>query len=368
MKRPKSTKKNKKKKETSSSERGSGLLASREGASSSVRRPKRTPASSGKERGGRNSRDNPTVRIHPSSPSKHSSRREAARPKRLIPRIGLVGGSGLYDLPGLEITHEIRLKTPFGAPSDSYVLGTLSSVPVAFLARHGRHHHLLPAEVNYRANVWGFRKLGCSWLMSASACGSMKAAYRPTDIVLPDQFIDLTRRRVSTFFGEGCVGHVSFSHPVSGTLLGALEDAAREEGAVVHRGGTYVCIDGPQFSTKAESLLYRSWGADVIGMTNATEAKLCREAGVAYASACLVTDYDCWHEEEAAVSVEAVLAVLRANAATANRVLAAAVRRLDPARPSDCADALAYAILTRPGRVPARTRRKLALLTEKGPA
>jgi 5'-methylthioadenosine phosphorylase len=283
-------------------------------------------------------------------------------------RIGLIGGSGLYNLPGLKITDEIALRTPFGTPSDSYFLGTLSSVPVAFLARHGRHHQLLPTEVNYRANIWGFRKLGCSWLMAASACGSMKEAYKPTDIVLPDQFLDLTKRRDSTFLGDGCVGHVSFSHPVSSILLDALEAAGKAEKAVVHLGGTYVCIEGPQFSTKAESLLYRSWGVDVIGMTNATEAKLCREAGIAYASMCLVTDYDCWHEEEVPVSVEAVLAALKANVANANRVLSAAVRRLDPARPSDCADALALAIVTHPTRVPARTRRRLALFTEKGRA
>jgi len=281
-------------------------------------------------------------------------------------RIGLIGGSGLYNLPGLKITDEVALSTPFGKPSDSYFLGNLSSVPVAFLARHGRHHHLLPTEVNYRANVWGLKSLGCSWVISASACGSMKEAYKPTDIVLPDQFIDLTKHRASTFFGDGCVGHVSFSHPVSTTLLDALEAAGKAEKAVIHRGGTYVCMEGPQFSTKAESLLYRSWGVDVIGMTNATEAKLCREAGIAYASACLVTDYDCWHEEEGPVSVEAVLAVLKENAATANRVLANAVGRLDPARPSDCADALAFAILTNPTRVPARTRKRLTLFTQKG--
>ncbi len=283
-------------------------------------------------------------------------------------RIGLIGGSGLYNLPGLKITDEVALPTPFGKPSDSYSLGNLSSVPVAFLARHGRHHSLLPGEINYRANVWGLRALGCAWVLSASACGSMKEAYKPTEIVLPDQFLDLTKHRASTFFGDGCVGHVSFSHPVSPVLLGALEAAARAEKAVVHCGGTYVCMEGPQFSTKAESLLYRSWGVDVIGMTNATEAKLCREAGIAYASMCLVTDYDCWHEEEIPVGVEAVLAVLKANAGTANRVLAAAVRRLDPARPSDCADALAFAILTHPSRVPARTKKRLALFTEKGRA
>jgi 5'-methylthioadenosine phosphorylase len=280
-------------------------------------------------------------------------------------RIGLIGGSGLYNLPGLQILEERRLRTPFGVPSDSYFLGSLSSVPVAFLARHGRHHTLLPSEINYRANVWGFRKLGCSWLLSASACGSMKEAYGPTDIVLPEQFLDLTKRRVSTYFGEGCVGHVSFSHPVSAILLDALEAAAVAEGAVCHRGGTYVCIEGPQFSTVAESLLYRSWGADVIGMTNATEAKLCREAGIGYASMALVTDYDCWHEEKAAVSVEAVLDVLKKNAGMANRVLANAVRRLDPNRPSDCSDALTWAVLTPRNRIGRATSKRLALLLKK---
>jgi 5'-methylthioadenosine phosphorylase len=295
------------------------------------------------------------------SPSKKSEALRRGAPRMPIPRVGLVGGSGLYSLPGLEISSEIKLSTPFGAPSDSFFLGSLSSVPVVFLARHGRHHSLLPGEINYRANIWGFRKLGCSWLLSASACGSMKEAYAPTDIVLPDQFIDLTKRRVSTFFGDGCVGHVSFAHPVSPTLLDALQSAAKAEGAVCHRGGTYVCMEGPQFSTKAESLLYRSWGVDVIGMTNATEAKLCREAEIAYASMALVTDYDCWHEEEAAVTVEAVLAALKKNADTANRVLASAVRRLDPARPSDCAGALQWAVLTPGERIPPATRKRLAL-------
>lgn len=325
------------------------------------KREKKKISSSGIGRGAGSVRKGATVRPHPSSPSKKS-------PSSSVPRIGLIGGSGLYNLPGLTITDEVALSTPFGKPSDSYFLGNLSSVPVAFLARHGRHHHLLPTEVNYRANVWGLKALGCSWVISASACGSMKEAYRPTDIVLPDQFLDLTKGRTATFFGDGCVGHVSFSQPVSATLLDALEAAAKAEKAVVHRGGTYVCMEGPQFSTRAESLLYRSWGVDVIGMTNATEAKLCREAGVAYASMCLVTDYDCWHEEEGPVSVETVLAVLRTNAGTADRVLASAVGRLDPARPSDCADALAFAILTRPARVPARTRTRLALFTEKGRA
>ena len=297
--------------------------------------------------------------------SKKENKKIFLKGKREEKRIGLIGGSGLYSLPGLEVTSEVALSTPFGAPSDSYFLGNLSSVPVAFLARHGRHHSLLPSEINYRANIWGFKKLGCSWLLSASACGSMKEAYEPTDIVLPDQFLDLTKRRVSTFFGDGCVGHVSFAHPVSAVLLDALEAAAKAEGAACHRGGTYVCIEGPQFSTKAESLLYRSWAADVIGMTNATEAKLGREAGIGYASMALVTDYDCWNEAQAAVSVEAVLAVLKKNAGTANRVLANAVRHLDPNRPSDCADAITGAVLTPRNRVGPATSKRLALFLKK---
>lgn len=312
----------------------------------------------------RSSREQAPRAPHPNSPSKKGRSGATLSSVASPSRIGLVGGSGLYGLPGLEVHSEKRLATPFGAPSDAYFLGEVSGVPVAFLARHGRHHTLLPSEINYRANVWGFRSLGCRSLISASACGSMKERYRPTDIVLPDQFIDLTKRRVSTFFGDGCVAHVSFAHPVSSRLLDALEAAAREEKAVAHRGGTYVCMEGPQFSTKGESLLYRSWGADVIGMTNATEAKLCREAGIDYASMALVTDYDCWNEEQAAVTVEAVLAVLRRNAETANRVLAAAVRRLDPEHPNEYRNALRFAILTRPGHVPAKTKARLKLLTE----
>jgi len=283
----------------------------------------------------------------------------------LTKRIGLVGGSGLYALPGLVVAEEVRLETPFGAPSDAFVLGSLAGVPVAFLARHGRGHRFLPSEVNYRANVWGFRKLGCSYLVSSSACGSMKVEYAPTDIVLPDQFLDLTKGRPSTFFGEGCVAHVSFSHPVSAHLLDALQKAAAETVAVAHRGGTYACMEGPQFSTLAESRLYRSWGVDVIGMTNATEAKLCREAEIDYATMCLVTDYDCWHEEEAPVSVEAVLAVLKKNAETADRVLARAVASLDPERPPDCDGAMRFAVLSDPAGVPSEARERLSLLMER---
>ncbi len=280
-------------------------------------------------------------------------------------RVGLVGGSGLYALPGLTVEEELRLETPFGEPSDAYVLGRMGDVPVAFLSRHGRGHRILPSEINFRANVWGFRKLGCDALLSASACGSMQLEYRPTDIVLPDQFIDRTTRRVATFFGDGCVAHVSFAHPVCPHLVHALAAAGEAEKARVHRGGTYLCMEGPQFSTKAESALYRSWGVDVIGMTNATEAKLCREAEICYASMALVTDYDCWHEELQAVTVEAVLEVLHRNAETANRVLAAAVRAIPPDRACGCRTALANAVLTNPDAIPPATRERLALLLER---
>ncbi len=280
-------------------------------------------------------------------------------------RIGLIGGSGLYDLPGLVTTSEVRLETPFGHPSDTFAIGELGGTPVAFLARHGRKHRILPSEINFRANVWGFKELGCDALISASACGSMKAEYRPTDLVLPDQFVDRTHRRVATFFGDGCVAHVSLAHPVCPHLVGALDRAAREAGAMVHRGGVYLGMEGPQFSTKAESLLYRSWGIDVIGMTNVQEAKLCREAEICYATMALVTDYDCWHEEEQAVNVETILEVLRKNAGTANAVLAAAVPRIDAARRCACRDALRFAVLTRPEDVPEPTRRRLALLMGK---
>jgi 5'-methylthioadenosine phosphorylase len=281
-------------------------------------------------------------------------------------RVGLVGGSGLYTLPGLTVEEERVLETPFGAPSDAYVLGTLAGVPVAFLSRHARGHRITPTEINYRANVWGFRKLACDALLSVSACGSMKAEYRPTDVVLPDQFIDMTKKRVSTFYGDGLVAHVSLAHPICPSLRASLRAAAEKDGAVrVHDGGVYVCMEGPQFSSLGESLLYRSWGVDVIGMTNATEAKLAREAELCYATMNLVTDYDCWHEEEEAVSVEAILEVLRKNAEAANRILAAAVTSVDAARGCGCRDALRFALLTAPEHVPAATRERLALFTEK---
>ncbi|MEO6326776.1 MAG: S-methyl-5'-thioadenosine phosphorylase [Thermoanaerobaculia bacterium] len=280
-------------------------------------------------------------------------------------RIGLVGGSGLYSLPGLVTSSEVALETPFGDPSDTYVVGELSGVPVAFLARHGRKHTILPSEINFRANIWGFKKLGCDALLSASACGSMKEEYRPTDLVLPDQLIDRTYRRVSTFFGEGCVAHVSLARPICSGLLDTLDKSARRMEARVHAGGIYLGMEGPQFSTRAESDLYRSWGVDVIGMTNVQEAKLCGEAEICYATMALVTDYDCWNEDHQAVSVEAVIAVLHQNAETANRVLADTVKSIDPARACTCRDALGSAILTRREDVPPATRARLELLTER---
>ncbi len=282
-----------------------------------------------------------------------------------LPRIGLIGGSGLYTLPALVKMGEVALETPFGEPSDSYVLGEIGGRPVAFLARHGRGHTLLPSEVNSRANIWGFKKLGCDVLIGVSACGSMKEEYHPGHIVLPDQFIDRTVHRPATFFGEGCVAHVSAAHPVCPVIQAALFSCASESGAPVHNGGTYLSMEGPQFSTRAESLLYRSWGVDVIGMTNIQEARLCREAELCYSTMTMVTDYDCWNEDEQAVTVDAVIAVLKHNAELANEILTRAVQRIPPERSCSCREALKFAILTRPGVVPRETREKLALFLDK---
>ena len=274
-------------------------------------------------------------------------------------RVGLLGGSGLYALPGLEEIREESVATPFGAPSDAYVTGRLAGVPVAFLARHGRGHRFAPHEINYRANIFGFKLLGCDALLSASAVGSLREEWAPSHAVIPAQFIDRTRRREDTFFGDGLVAHVSLADPVCPHLADVLERSLREAGARVARGGTYVCMEGPPFSTRSESNLYRSWGADVIGMTNFTEAKLAREAEICYATMALVTDYDCWREGTEAVSVEAVLEVLRGNADTAQRALLSAAGRVEEARACSCREALRYAILTEPGRIPASVRERL---------
>jgi 5'-methylthioadenosine phosphorylase len=261
-------------------------------------------------------------------------------------RIGLLGGSGLYDLEAMEGARQQRVRTPFGNPSDAYRTGTLDGVAVAFLSRHGRGHRLSPTEINYRANVCGFKLLGCDAVLSASAVGSLREEYAPRHAVVPEQFLDRTRHREDTFFGDGVVAHASLADPICPAAANTLESAARGAGLEVHRGGTYVCMEGPQFSTRAESNLYRSWGGDVIGMTNLTEARLCREAEICYATLTLVTDYDCWRESTEAVSVESVLALLEANAAAARSAMREAVRHLDPNRQCACRDSMRYAIIT----------------------
>ncbi len=281
------------------------------------------------------------------------------------PLIGIIGGSGLYQMEGLEVLREERLSTPFGDPSDAYMLGKLEGRPVAFLARHGRGHRLMPSELNYRANIFGFKLLGAEWLLSASAVGSMREEIRPRDILIPDQFFDRTTKRISTFFGEGLVAHVSFADPTCHELAAVLCAAGRETGARIHPGGTYLCIEGPQFSTRAESRIYRSWGVDVIGMTNLPEAKLAREAEICYATVALVTDYDVWHETEEDVSVETVVAVLQENVKTAQALLRRAVAALPVTRECACAHALRDAIITPHGRVPAELKRRLAPIVGK---
>jgi 5'-methylthioadenosine phosphorylase len=275
-------------------------------------------------------------------------------------QIGIIGGSGLYDMDELADRDEVRLTTPFGDPSGPYVTATLRGRRVAFLARHGAGHHLLPSELNFRANVFGFKLLGVERIFSASAVGSLKEKYQPLDVVVPDQFFDRTRGRAGTFFGRGIAGHVSFAHPVCGELSRIAFEAAVSVGARAHWGGTYVCIEGPQFSTLTESNLYRAWGMDVIGMTNLQEAKLAREAEICYTTIALVTDYDCWHPEHDQVTVEMIVSNLLKNAETAQRLVAEAVAHVPAERGCPCASALASAIITSPDAIPDATRRDLA--------
>jgi 5'-methylthioadenosine phosphorylase len=275
-------------------------------------------------------------------------------------QVGVIGGSGLYEMEGLNVLEQKRIGTPFGETSDPFVIGDVDGVRVAFLARHGGGHRTLPNEINYRANIFGFKALGVHTILSASAVGSMKEAYAPTDIVFPDQFIDRTRHRPDTFFGNGIVGHVAFADPICNAAAKVMCDTGGEAGARVHAGGTYICIEGPQFSTRAESNLYRSWGVDVIGMTNLTEAKLAREAEICYVTMALVTDYDCWHES-GDVSVELVLGYLRANASMAQKIIRMTIPRVaSRERNCPCATALQYAIVTDPSRIPEQTKRDLA--------
>ena len=280
-------------------------------------------------------------------------------------RIGVIGGSGLYDMDALQDREDVRVTTPFGEPSAPYVVGTLNDRRVAFLARHGHGHRLMPSELNFRANIFGFKTLGVEWILSASAVGSLQEECRPLDIVVPNQFLDRTKGRISTFFGGGIVAHVGFAHPFCATLSEIATDAASQAEARVHRGGTYVCMEGPQFSTLAESRLYRSWGMDIIGMTNLQEAKLAREAEICYATLALVTDYDCWHEGHDDVTVEMIIATLTQNAVTAQRVIANAVARLPVERSCECASALGSAIITRPELISLALKQDLAPLIGK---
>jgi 5'-methylthioadenosine phosphorylase len=280
-------------------------------------------------------------------------------------RIGIIGGSGLYDMAEVTDREDVTLSTPFGEPSGPYVLGTLRGKRVAFLARHGAGHRLSPSELNFRANIFGMKALGVEYILSASAVGSLKQEYKPLDIVIPDQFIDRTRNRISTFFGRGLVAHVGFAHPFCRILSGIAYDSGTQARATMHKGGTYVCMEGPQFSTLAESRLYRSWGADIIGMTNLQEAKLAREAEICYTTIALVTDYDCWHPDHDCVTVEMVIANLVQNARTAQQIIAAAVERLPYERACECASALKYALITRPDAIPEQAKRELAPLIGK---
>jgi 5'-methylthioadenosine phosphorylase len=279
--------------------------------------------------------------------------------------IGIIGGSGLYSMPGLTNVREERVSTPFGDPSDAFVLGELEGRKVAFLARHGRGHRLLPSELNFRANIYALKCLGVERILSVSAVGSLKEEHRPTDFVIPDQFIDRTFHRQSTFFGNGIVGHVAFGDPVCATVAKTLVAACETAEVVGKDGGTYVCMEGPQFSTRAESDLYRSWGADVIGMTNLQEAKLAREAEICYATVAMVTDYDCWHEGHDDVTVDQVVAVLNQNAANAAKVVRSAVAAMPKERKCACASALQFAIITNPDVIPAETLAKLDLIVGK---
>ncbi|XWK90661.1 MAG: S-methyl-5'-thioadenosine phosphorylase [Phormidium sp.] len=284
-------------------------------------------------------------------------------------KIGIIGGSGLYKMEALKDVEEVQIDTPFGPPSDALIVGTLVGAKVAFLARHGRNHTLLPSELPFRANIYAMKQLGVEYLISASAVGSLKEEAKPLDMVVPDQFIDRTKNRVSTFFGEGIVAHIAFGDPICQQLANVVADAVANlnlEGVNLHRGGTYVCMEGPAFSTKAESHLYRSWGATIIGMTNLPEAKLAREAEIAYTTLALVTDYDCWHPDHDSVTVEMIIDNLQRNAVNAQKVIQETVRRItENPFVSEAHSALKYAILTPLDKVPTKTKENLALLLKK---
>lgn len=280
--------------------------------------------------------------------------------------IGVIGGSGLYEIDGLTDVEEVEVQTPFGAPSDRFITGTLDGVKLVFLPRHGRGHKFLPSEVNYRANIYGMKKLGVERIISVSAVGSMKEEIVPGHIVIPDQFFDRTQgKRASTFFGEGIAGHVQFADPICSDLSALVYSSAVEAGATVHKGGTYICIEGPNFSTRAESNIYRNWGVDIIGMTNIPEARLAREAEICYTTVALATDYDCWYEGHDDVSVEAVIAVIKQNVAMARNIIKIAAGKVAKARSCACDEALRFAVMTSPEDIPEETRSNLELLVGK---
>ena len=295
-------------------------------------------------------------------PSKKKPKHSSGKP---AVEIGIIGGSGLYTMPGLQGAREVRLRTTFGDPSDALVIGSLEGHRVAFLARHGRGHRILPSEINFRANICAMKMLGVERIISVSAVGSLKENLKPLDFLIPDQFYDRTRLRVTTFFGGGVVAHVSFDHPTCAQLSGVLGDACDHAKVRVHRGGTYVCIEGPQFSTLAEANVHRQMGFDIIGMTNVTEAKLAREAELCYATVAMITDYDCWHSDHESVTLEQVMANLARNTENAQNVIRAAVRAMPAMRTCKCGNALAHAIVTDSKLIPAATRRKLEPIAGK---
>ena len=280
-------------------------------------------------------------------------------------KIGVIGGSGLYEMKDLKNVKEVKVKTPFGEPSDKYILGKLEGKEMVFLPRHGKGHRVLPHEINFRANIYGMKKLGVEWIIAVSAVGSMKEKIKPGDIVIPDQFFDRTKSRPSSFFGNGIAGHIQFADPTCHTLSSTLYQAAKEAGATVHKGGTYICIEGPQFSTRGESLIYRRWGVDIIGMTNIPEAKLAREAEICYATIALATDYDCWHEEEEDVTIDAVLEIIKKNVKMAQSIIKNTVKKIKEKRECVCAEASKYAIITAKDKIPAKIKKDLGLIFGK---
>ncbi len=279
--------------------------------------------------------------------------------------LGIIGGSGLYNIEGIKDVKAVSIDTPFGKPSDSFMVGTLEGRKVVFLPRHGRGHTILPSELNFRANIYGMKKLGVEHIIAVSAVGSMKEEIKPLDIVIPDQFFDRTRGRISTFFGEGIVGHVSFADPICGVLADTLFNTTKSLGVRVHKGGTYLCMEGPLFSTRAESNVYRQWGVSVIGMTNLQEAKLAREAEICYSTLAMATDYDCWHVSEEAVTLEMIISNLNKNAETAKRILKAAIPKIEQKRTCACVTAAQNAIVTQKDLIPENTKKKLDVIFGK---